>query len=105
MHAKRTLLFDKETPWGKRNNSAKFDVSMGSYDGAEICELVGLYMLHMLDQRFNNNKHTGLYRDDGLAVFRTMAPRTAEEMKKRIEKVFTYSSRIENNDCDKSESR
>ena len=66
---------------------------------------MGLYMLHMLDQRFNNNKHTGLYRDDGLAVFRNMGPRTAEKIKKGIEKVFTYSSRIDNNDCHKSESR
>ena len=44
---------------------------MGSYDGAEVCELVGLYMLHKLDQRFDNNKHTGgLYRDDGLAALK-----------------------------------
>ena len=79
VHARRTLLFDKETLWEKRNNSAQFDVSMGSYDGAEICDLVGLYMLHMLDQRFNNNKHTGLYRVDGLAVIRNMGPRTVEK--------------------------
>ena len=77
---------------GKRqNNSAQFDVSTGSYDGAEICELVGLYMLHKLDQRFNNNKHTGLYRDDGLAAFRNMGPRTAEKMKKEIKEVFNQA--------------
>ena len=85
MRARRALLFDKETPRGKRNNSAKFDVSMGSYDGAEICELVGLYML---DQRFNNNKHTGLYRDDGLAVFRNMGPRTAEKNEEKNRESF-----------------
>ena len=31
VYARRTLLFDKETPWEKRKNSAQFDVSMGSY--------------------------------------------------------------------------
>ena len=57
---------------GKRNNYAQFDVSMGSYDGAKTCELVELYMLHRLDQRFNNNKHIGLYGDDGLVAFRNI---------------------------------
>ena len=26
-----------------------FDVTMGSFDGAEICELVGLYILYKLE--------------------------------------------------------
>ena len=37
---------------------------MGSYDGAEVCELVGLYMLHLLSQRLGID-FVGLYRDDG----------------------------------------
>ena len=43
-HAKRSLLFQQSTPWCKRSNS-KLDVTMGSFDGAETCELIGLYML------------------------------------------------------------
>ena len=39
---------------------------MGSYDGAEISELVGLYMLHKLEDIIPQ-KHLGIYRDDGLA--------------------------------------
>ena len=42
LHAKESLLYDKDTPWCKRSNT-KFDVTMGSFDGAETCELVGLY--------------------------------------------------------------
>ena len=38
---------------------------MGSFDGAEVCELVGLYLLSQL-QHLDMN--VGLYRDDGLAV-------------------------------------
>ena len=38
---------------------------MGSYDGAETCELVGLYMLSQLEQLGIN---IGLYRDDRLAI-------------------------------------
>ena len=58
---------------------------MGSYDGAEICELVGLYMLHKLDQRFNNNRHTGL------PLSGTWVPSTAEKMKKDIKDVFNQA--------------
>ena len=38
---------------------------MGSYDGAEICELVGLYILSFLGT-VCGIKNEGLYRDDGL---------------------------------------
>ena len=52
--------------WIKKNNS-EFDVTMGSYDGAEICELVGLFLLHELSTIIPKDL-TGLYRDDGLAI-------------------------------------
>ena len=45
------LLFDKDNVWVKQDNS-KFDVSMGSYDGAELCDLVGLYLLDLLTKEF-----------------------------------------------------
>lgn len=91
MHARRSILFDKEKPWVKRNNTSLFDVSMGSYDGAEVCELVGLFMLHKLDQKFTNNKNIGLYRDDGLAAFRNMGPRTADKTRKLFIETFAES--------------
>ena len=40
---------------------------MGSYDGAEICELVGLYLLNRLSIVIDKSS-VGLYRDDGLAA-------------------------------------
>ena len=45
-----------------------FDVTMGSFNGAEICELVGFYILHLLSSKFNKDQ-VGLYRDDSLAAF------------------------------------
>ena len=48
-----------------------FDVTMGSFDGAEVYELVGLLILSKLKCEFDN-KDIGLYRDYGLAVFRNM---------------------------------
>ena len=43
-HARKSLLFYGETTWAKKNNTSLFDVIMGSYDGAEICELVGMHI-------------------------------------------------------------
>ena len=46
MHAKQTLLFNPDAPWVKKDASdGLFDVTMGSYDGAESCELVVVYCL------------------------------------------------------------
>ena len=56
-------------------------------DGAEVCELVGVLILSKLKCEFNN-KDIGLYRDDGLAVFRNMCPRSADNLRKRITKCF-----------------
>ena len=58
--------------WEKKTNP-DFDVSMGSADGAEVSELIGLYMMIMLMKRFNKSMF-GLYRDDGLMVIRGGGP-------------------------------
>ena len=42
---------------------------MGSYDGAEVCELVGLFILNDLCNEYGKD-NIGLYRDDGLAIFK-----------------------------------
>ena len=62
MHTRKSLLFDHQEAWREKNKSTLFDVTMGSFDGAEVCELVGLYILYILTNRFNNND-IGLYRD------------------------------------------
>ena len=58
---------------------------MGSFDGAETCELVGCYLLSLLTEKYGQN--FGLYRDDGLAAFNAK-PRDIEKIKKGICKVF-----------------
>ena len=42
--AKKTLLFNENELWVKKGDS-DFDVAQGSFDGAETCELVGLFLL------------------------------------------------------------
>ena len=60
------------------------DVGQGSYDGAEECELIGLYILSLL---LYLNLLLGLYRDDGLTVG-DLTPRQMELVKKDICKIF-----------------
>ena len=45
LHARKSLLFSKDKPCEKTINESLFDIVTGSYDGAEIRELVGLYVL------------------------------------------------------------
>ena len=63
-----------------KKQNKNFEVGMGSFDGAEISELVGLYLLSLLAQLKINVE---LYRDDGLAVC-SLTPRQAENIKKEL---------------------
>ena len=85
LHAKRSLLFSDNYPWEKKSANNQFDVTMGSFDGAETCELVGCYLLSLLTKKYGQN--IGLYRDDGLAAFNAK-PREIKNIKKGICKVF-----------------
>ena len=53
IHAKKSLLYHQNSPWIKKNTNNMFDVTMGSYDGAETCELIGAYMLSLIASKFN----------------------------------------------------
>ena len=86
MHARKSLLFDESGPWIKKDDDALFDVTQGSYDGAEVCELVGLFMLSLLTKKFGKDC-VGLYRDDGLAVLPQSGP-MAERARKDIIAIF-----------------
>ena len=48
LHARKSLIFSKSKPWEKTVNESLFDITMGNYDDAGICELVGLlYYLYL----------------------------------------------------------
>ena len=85
--ARSTLLFHQGEPWCKQTGDGSFDVPMGSYDGAEVCELVGIYLLSQITDVVDN-ADVGLYRDDGLAVMRNIGKPEVERRKKRIIKIF-----------------
>ena len=70
-HARKSLLFSNEKPWMKRERNL-FEVTMGAYDGADVCKLVGIFMLNKISKKYDKND-IGLSRDDGLAVFKNIS--------------------------------
>ena len=60
---------------------------MGYLDGAEVCELVGTFILNKLNNVFQNNTF-GLYRDDDLAVIKGLSGAKIERLKKNVVKTF-----------------
>ena len=69
----------------KKGGNKDFDVFIGSFDGAEVSELVGLYILHILSTKYGININ-GIYKDHGLACFESVSGPQAD----RIRKDFTY---------------
>ena len=44
LSTKKNLLYSEGVPWVKKGGGS-CDITMGSYDGAEVCDLIGLYSL------------------------------------------------------------
>ena len=85
-HSRKSLLFDRGNTWMKKGGDL-FDVAMGAYDGAEVCELVGTFLLEKISE-ICNKCDIGLYRDDGLAVFRNKSGTHLEKIKKKLQRLF-----------------
>ena len=86
-HSTKSLLFDKTFTCVKKENNFLFDVTMGSYDGAEICELVRLYLLNRLSTVIDKSS-VSLYRDDGLAAINNTNGPKLDRIKKDIIALF-----------------
>ena len=80
---KESVLYSNSSPWVKREGE-EFDITMGSYDGAESTDLVGLFLLHQLKHLPVN---CGLYRDDGLAVS-SLTNRLTEKLWQQIKQIY-----------------
>ena len=84
-HCRKSLLFSNNEAWKKKSTDSSFDVTMGSYDSAEICELVGIYKLK---NRKTSKDDIGLYHDDGLILLRELNGQQTDKFRKNIIKVF-----------------
>ena len=63
------------------------DIPMRCYDGAEICESVGIFIQNKLC-KLMNKKDFGLYRNDELGILRNTSGPEADRKRKSITKVF-----------------
>ena len=63
-HCRRSLLYNSNEPWKKKNSDTFFDVAMGSYDEAEVCEIIKTYIQPQLTGIIDKNDY-GWNRDDG----------------------------------------
>ena len=81
-HSRKSLPFHNTEAWQKKSESC-FDVTMGSHDGAEVCELVGIFILSYLTKRINQID-VGLYRDDGLMAVKNLNGQQTDKLEKGV---------------------
>ena len=84
-HARKSLLFNEGGTWMEKDGL--FNVTMRAYDSAKVCELVGTFLLDKIKEKYDKNS-IGLYRDDGLSVFKNKSDNQIEIIKKNLQKIF-----------------
>ena len=86
-HSRKTFLYSNDQVWIKKDTSNPlFDVPMGGTDCAELCELVGTYILNQLSMVVSK-AHIGLYRDDMLSALEGDGHKL-DHIRKTFQKIF-----------------
>ena len=86
MNSRKAFLFYVGNPWVKKDALQHFKVTENSFDVAEICELVGLYLLNQLKDITNGS--VTVYRDDGLAFVHKYSGPQMDRSRKNIINFF-----------------
>ena len=84
---RKSLLYNDGEPWIKKQSN-HFHVTVGWYDGAEVCELIGTFRLRLIGSKYNPN-NIGQYRDNWFTVFKN----TSGPQSKKIKKTFQKTSK------------
>ena len=94
LNAAKSILFNQGEVWIKsknKNSNPLYDITMGSKHGAEVCEIVGLYIMSKLKEKTKLEK-IGIYRDDGLiAIDKKTSGTEIEKIKKEL---YSFSKEI-----------
>ena len=80
-------MFYGDEAWKKKDTDTTFDVTMGSYDGADLCELIGIYIQSLLTNILSKD-NMGLYRDDGLFILHKRNRQQTDRIRKKIINIF-----------------
>ena len=70
-----------------KKDSGLLDMAIGAFDGAEVCELVGNFLLHKLSEQYER-KYLALYLVDGIAFFKNVNRPDSGKIKKHFRKLF-----------------
>ena len=60
---------------------------MGAFDGAQVSDLVGLYILSIIKDELPQLDFA-LYRDDGIAQHKKLKPQAIDKIRKKLHKIF-----------------
>lgn len=86
IHSSKTILFDGNEPFTKRKGNENFGAPVGCFHEAEVCELVGTYMLSQINTVFEN-KNVSLYREHELGILEIFQDL---KLKKREKQLCVY---------------
>ena len=64
-----------------------FHIGMGAYNGGEVFELVGTFLLGKISEIYNKI-NIELYRNDGLSSFRNKSGSQLEKIKNKLQRLF-----------------
>ena len=62
---------------------------MAASDGAEVCDIVGLFLLNNLGNKLEKNS-VDLYRDDELALIKNINGHCADKIRKQFYQLFKW---------------
>ena len=87
MHCRKYVLFFRNETWKMKSTESYSDVTLDSFDGVEICELVALYSLSKLENIFFKTNF-GLNQDDGLILLRNLYGHKMDKKRNNIMKIL-----------------
>ena len=86
LHCRRGVIVGNNGEIWLKTEDPDFDVTMGSKDSAEISEMVGLYLLHLISQHISKEMLL-LYRDDGMGAVKGNK-QDVERLTKKLYSIF-----------------
>ena len=86
-HCCKSLFHNNQEPWEKKNTDSCFDVTLVSYDGAKIRELVGIYLLLRV-ANIIDKKIVVSTSGDGLILLRNVNRENMDRIRKNVTKIF-----------------
>ena len=86
LHAMKSMVFWQGKEWIKKGMGL-FNVTMGCFDGADFCKLVGSFALSALSDKLSAGD-IGLYRHDGPGMLWDVSGHNSDRIRKDIIKIF-----------------